>query len=234
MKKTTLNLLSVLLIMLFSSNIISAAEPIQGKYSTKGGFETIEIVLNDNGTYFMKRYNEHWYSQGSYSTNGKVVSIDSDIQKLVFPYEVEIKPKGDRTSTVNIHLITEATNPKEYICSPYRGDYIPIYYHPDRGSYSFEMDDSINGVIFKFEKAPFRKKWLGMMPELYQEVRTEPIQADSERGDEINIKIFVKDDLFRYMVYNNFQIKVKKNKLIFKDPVYNDKVVLYKVVSESD
>ena len=186
------------------------------------------LVLSNDGKFRFETYENHWHSEGNWSYDGKNIILNSDIKKVLWPVEVSLSPLNGKRERLNVRLhVPEDKDEEEYLATLYQGSLqdsgVKVMYYHGLGSYSVPFQGyEYKDKYFVIQKFPFENKWIGKMPEPYMKIPTEFINVEYVKGNDVTVDIFVEDDsLFQYIVFENFKVKVRGNKLIFEDP-YDD------------
>jgi hypothetical protein len=87
-----------------------------------------------------------------------------------------------------------------------------------RGNYCLCIDETIDSIYFMIKKRPKFFEWIGgAANHPYYILETEHKHTGSKAGEIINVTVNLNDSLFSYKVFNNTELKIRGNKLIFKD-----------------
>ncbi|MDR0865330.1 MAG: hypothetical protein LBO74_10440 [Candidatus Symbiothrix sp.] len=201
-----------------SSNIV-------GTYSTKMDSKT--FVLNSDST-FRYSCSEDLYSVGKWQQIDKhMIILNSDIRSSIVPLDIDIiSTENEKDHVIKVKMITDGKSEKLYICEPYVEDFIFPSFWPDRGSYEFSTI-TIDQIYFKIHRDPMVIERLGPGRE-YNVLTTEHKKLNLTKGDEVNITVHITDSLFSYKVFSNTKLKVKRDKLIFRDKNKTNKLSLRK------
>ncbi len=92
-----------------------------------------------------------------------------------------------------------------------------------RGSYCIYLDKPFNSLYFKIEKRPKTIIKTGISPTYYT-LQTEKLDIPVYLGELIKVNICLNDSLFSYKIFDNTKLKIRGNKLVFKDTEKNNKV----------
>jgi hypothetical protein len=180
-----------------------------------------KFILNADSTF---RYSSYSYSEDLHSV-GKWQQIDkhtiilnSDVRSNIIPIDIDIVPtKNDKDHIIKVRVISDGISEKFYICEPYiDGIPTPVFW-PDRGSYEFSTGFFSTGIYFKIYKDPMVFEWIGPGRREYNVLSTEHKKLNLTKGDEVEITVHITDSLFSYKVFDNTILKIKRNKIIFKD-----------------
>ncbi|GHT67056.1 hypothetical protein AGMMS50239_29580 [Bacteroidia bacterium] len=90
-----------------------------------------------------------------------------------------------------------------------------------RGSYCFYADKPFDCLYFKIKKQP--KTIWSTAYTVYYTLHTEKIKIPVQSGELVKVSICLNDSLFSYRIFDNEVLKIKGNKLIFKDKEKNNK-----------
>jgi hypothetical protein len=196
-----------------------------------------KFVLNADSTFnysYIVIGNEEKYSSGTWRRIDKnAIVLNSYIQSNVIPLNIEVVNSNNKKPMINVKLIIPGKDEKEYRCTPYYAVIEGKWYEPntlfvpDRGSHSYEESNYYSNeheLFFKVSKEPRQIEFVG--PRLFKEyyvLETEHKKITTKDGDIVNVTVIVPDSLFSYRIFNNEKIKLRKNKLIFRDNERNNK-----------
>lgn len=212
-------------------------ESLVGTYKASHGYG-LKLTIKDDGSYQYEDYEGHWHSEGKWSYDGKNIILDSDLPKAIFPVKVSLSPAKEARERINVQLhVPEGKDSEEYFATAYTeyapGVPIEVFYYRGQQYSAPYRNNVVDGFYFIIEKYPFERKWIGMTPELYMKIPTEIIEINSIKGNDLTVDIFVNDDsLFQYVVFADYKIKKRGNKLVFADPENGYEYVLKKVMAK--
>ena len=81
-----------------------------------------------------------------------------------------------------------------------------------RGSYCIYPEKSFSSIYFKIEKRPKTVEY-----RTFYKLKTEKVDIPIQLGDSLLINIALNDSLFSYRIFDNTKLKIRNNKLVFKD-----------------
>lgn len=207
-------------------NSCSNTRLINGTYSGKHNPHV--FILSADST-FKYEYHAVWYSEssGTWRKAGDIIYLNSFNQTDKIPVEyTKMTNNQDSAIVVNIDVNSQNKPPKDYICWAFiNGNF--AYFDPDRGSYSFKSEIPVDSLYFKIKKSPFIFRGTGYKMG-YDDVKTETIYPHLSVGESLNVTINIIDSLFGYKVFSDTKLKVKRDKLIFKDKNKTNKLSLRK------
>lgn len=228
---------NLLFCCLLIGGLFSCKSPLNdviGTYIANSNLNTKHrFILNADSTFnysYIVIGDIEGYSSGIWKRiDRNTIILNSDIQSNIIPLDIEITPSNNKNPMINVELIVPEKDTKEYRCTPYFpviGGYIENFL-PDRGSYSYEETNYYSNnheLFYKVSKEP-REFIPGRGKVEYYLLPTEHKTIITNDGDIVNVTVIVPDSLFSYRVFNNEKIKIKGDKLIFKDKENNNKTI---------
>jgi hypothetical protein len=209
------NCIVIVCILTVLLNSCSNTQLINGTYIGK---HCPHVFIFSADSTFKYEYRAMWYSEssGTWRKEGNFIYLNSSNQIDKIPIEyTKVTSNQDSVVIVNIGVNSQNKPPKDYICWPFvNGNF--VYFDPERGSYSFKSEFFVDSLYFKVNKSPFVFRGTGYKMG-YDDVKTETIYPHLSIGENIDVTINIIDSLFGYKVFDNTKLKVKRNKIIFKD-----------------
>lgn len=218
--KNTLTSLMILTLFLISIAGCRTNSFELGKYASKKS-SNMFIFYPDSS--FVYRYYGMGYkrSNGKWSiVDNKFLLLNSEIQNNEQKLNVDKKARIDDQFSIKL-LVNKNDSDYRYrpIINGYKNRKIDLLY----SGCTFNLPDTVKYIQFDIERFP---KYFGagggaLSPFL---LRTDSLKVIP--GESYEVSVSITDSLFKYRIFTNEKIKVKKNKIIFKDE--RRKEVLYR------
>jgi hypothetical protein len=212
MKYSYLVFVYVLSILLLDS--CTTAHLINGTYSGK---QHPHVFIFSEDSTFKYEYRAMWYSEssGTWQKRENKIYLNSFEQRNTIPVDYAKAENNQKRVIINVKVNVSDKAEEDYICFPYVNGKSVIM-DPGKGSYSFDSEVSVNNIYFLIAKRPFVLRGTGYKMS-YDDVKTETIYPHLSVGESLDVTINIIDSLFGYKVFDNTKLKVKRNKIIFKD-----------------
>ena len=175
-----------------------------------------EFIFSRDST-FKYIYHGIWYKEsfGTWEKIGNAIYLNSIEQIDKIPIEYTKIKDNKENIIINIKVNVPDKPQRDYICFPYVNGEL-IFMYPERGSYSFESDISIDSIYFSIAKRPFVLRGTGSKMS-YDDIKTETIYPNLSVGEKLTVTININDPLFGYRVFKNERLDLKNGKIIFKE-----------------
>lgn len=160
-------------------------------------------------------YTKYKYSHGKWSVNKNKIIINSELLEKDIPISVL---ESDNLSKISqISVLINKTNKNDYKCMPF-SDTGVLLFDPPKGFYTLNLGSLPNGIYFEVYYLPdsiSSTRWPNDV------LKTEIVLLDQSKDYELTINI--NDSLFNYRVFNNTELRMQGNKIIFFDEEENTK-----------
>lgn len=155
------------------------------------------------------------YSSGRWTYKNKnSILLKSKIQSNIVPINIEYSNTDTLAICLDINLHIEGGKETDYTCEPFYRDQKLSSTNIKKGSYKLYLNYPLENLYFKIWKTPLFYNDTKPSPE---PLNTEEISININMGNYIKIDINVNESLYYYRIFNDEELPIIGNYILFDD-----------------